>query len=167
MQPLRSVLDPRSVKALQSLGITTVDELLAHYPRRYEDPARLTELAGLRVGERVTVLARVGAVTSRTLARRPGDRRARTITEAVVTDGTGRLTLTFFNQQWGVEKNFRPGRLGLFAGTVGEFKGQRQLLHPRHRFVDEDTAGEVAQRFADRLIPVYPATEKEIGRAHV
>jgi ATP-dependent DNA helicase RecG len=160
MTALRSVLDGRSVKALDSLGLSTVEDLLRHYPRRYEERGSLTDLAALRVGERVTVLARVGKVTSRSLQLRPGERRARTITEVLVTDGSGSLTLTFFNQKWGVEKEYRTGRLGLFAGTVGEFKGQRQLLHPRARFVEESCADAAAQDFADRPIPVYPASEK-------
>ncbi len=160
MTALRSVLDGRSVKALDSLGLSTVEDLLRHYPRRYEERGSLTDLAALRVGERVTVLARVGKVTSRSLQLRPGERRARTITEVLVTDGSGSLTLTFFNQKWGVEKEYRTGRLGLFAGTVGEFKGQRQLLHPRARFVEESSADAAAQDFADRPIPVYPASEK-------
>ena len=160
MPSLRSALDGRSVKALEALGITTVEQLLTHYPRRYEERGKLTDLAALRVGDRVTVLARVAEVSTRTLPRRGGERRARTLTEVVVTDGSGRLTLTFFNQKWGVEKDYRTGRLGLFAGTVGEFKGQRQLLHPRHRFVEDQAAGTVAQDFADRPIPVYPASDK-------
>jgi ATP-dependent DNA helicase RecG len=160
MTALRSVLDGRSVKALESLGLSTVEDLLRHYPRRYEERGSLTDLGALRVGERVTVLARVGRVSSRTLPMRAGERRPRTITEVSVTDGSGHLTLTFFNQKWGVEKEYRTGRLGLFAGTVGEFKGQRQLLHPRARFVEEHSADEVAEDFADRPIPVYPASEK-------
>jgi ATP-dependent DNA helicase RecG len=159
MASLRSVLDGRSVKALESLGITTVEGLLTHYPRRYEERGKLTDLAALRVGEPVTVLARVAAAATRSLQRRPGERRQRTITEVVVTDGTGRLTLTFFNQAW-VEKDYWPGRLGLFAGTVGAFKGDRQLLHPRAHFVTEDVADQEAADFADRPIPIYPASEK-------
>jgi ATP-dependent DNA helicase RecG len=157
---LRSVLDGKSVRALESLGITTVEQLLRHYPRRYEDPAALTDLASLHVDERVTVLARVAGVRTRTLSRRPGERRPRTLTDVVVTDGTGELTLTFFNQQWGVEKNFKTGRLGLFSGTVGVFKGTRQLLHPRHRFVDEGNVEAAAERMSERLIAVYPASDK-------
>jgi ATP-dependent DNA helicase RecG len=149
----------KAAKALGTLGITTVEGLLTHYPRRYEERGRLTELASLRVGEPVTVLARVASVTTRELPHRPGQKRRRTITEAVVTDGTGSLTLTFFNQPW-VQKDYRTGRLGLFAGTVGEFKRERQLLHPRSHFVAESEADEEAADWADRPIPIYPATDK-------
>jgi ATP-dependent DNA helicase RecG len=156
---LVAVVGGKSAKALGTLGITTVEELLAHYPRRYAERGELTDLASLTVGEQVTVLARVASATSRPLPSKPGQRRRRSITEAVVTDGTGELTLTFFNQDW-IVKTFRPGRLGLFAGTVGVFNRRRQLLHPEHEFVDEEAADEAAADYAGRLIPVYPATEK-------
>ncbi len=157
-----------AAKRLATLGITTVEELIAHYPRRYAERGELTDLGSLKVGERVTVLARVASVRSRTLPNRPGQRRRRSITEVAVSDGTGQLTLTYFNSDW-IERDFRVGRLGLFAGTVGLFKGQRQLLHPEKEFVDEQGADESAAEYAGRLIPVYPAGEKanswEIAKA--
>jgi ATP-dependent DNA helicase RecG len=156
---LVGVVGGKSAKALATLGITTLEDLLAHYPRRYAERGELTDLASLKVGEQVTVLARVASAKSRPLPSKPGQKGRRTITEAVVTDGTGELTLTFFNQGW-IEKNFRAGRLGLFAGTVGLFNGRRQLLHPEHEFVDEEAADEAAADYAGRLIAVYPATEK-------
>ena len=159
MPDLVGVVGGKSAKALATLGITTLEDLLAHYPRRYAERGELTDLASLKVGEQVTVLARVASAKSRPLPSKPGQKGRRTITEAVVTDGTGELTLTFFNQGW-IEKNFRAGRLGLFAGTVGLFNGRRQLLHPEHEFVDEEAADEAAADYAGRLIAVYPATEK-------
>ncbi len=157
--PLRSVLDAKSVRAVAALGLETVEDLLTHYPRRYHERGDLTDLGTLRVGERVTVLARVASANRRQLPRRGGERRPRSLTEVVVTDGTGRLTLTYFNQDW-LAKQCTPGRLGLFAGKVGEFRGERQLLNPESEWVDEETAGSEAAQFAARLIPVYPATEK-------
>ncbi len=158
MPDLVGVVGGKAAKALGTLGITTLEDLLGHYPRRYAERGELTDLASLTVGEQVTVLARVASAKSRPLPPKPGQRR-RSITEAVVTDGTGELTLTFFNQDW-IVKAFRPGRLGLFAGTVGLFNGRRQLLHPEHEFVDEEAADEAAADYAGRLIPVYPATQK-------
>ncbi|MCU0263156.1 MAG: DEAD/DEAH box helicase family protein, partial [Candidatus Nanopelagicales bacterium] len=158
MPDLVGVVGGKAAKALGTMGITTLEDLLGHYPRRYVERGELTDLASLTVGEQVTVLARVASAKSRPLPPRPGQKR-RSITEAVVTDGTGELTLTFFNQDW-IVNAFRPGRLGLFAGTVGLFNGRRQLLHPEHEFVDEEAADEAAADYAGRLIPVYPATQK-------
>ncbi|MGB8020644.1 MAG: ATP-dependent DNA helicase RecG [Candidatus Nanopelagicales bacterium] len=159
MGALGSVIGGKSAKALGALGITTVEELLTHYPRRYVERGELTDLGALRVGEQVTVMARVDSARARPLPSRPGQRGRRSILEVVVTDGTGRLTLTFFNQDW-LERRFRPGQLGLFAGTVGEFNRTRQLLHPDFELIDSEHADQAAADYAGRLIPVYPATEK-------
>ena len=160
MPSLVSVVGP-TAKQLGTLGITTVEELLTYYPRRYVEHGQLTDLSALRVGETVTILARIADVKSRTLPRRPGDRRERTIQELVVTDGTGRLLLTFFNQRWRIDKGeFGVGGLGLFAGTVGVFKGGRQLLQPELRMIDEASAQAEAEWFAGRPMPIYPTAKK-------
>src|SRR5260221_6596075 len=97
--PLRLVLGDRAAKPLdRALGLRTVGDLLRHYPRRYETRGELTDLASLRDGEYVTVLARVAKVTSRPMRNRRGS-----IFEATVTDGRGELALTFFSrgrQDW-------------------------------------------------------------------
>ncbi len=149
-------------KLAEVLDIRTVGELLAHYPRRYTERGTLTDLAGLHVDEHVTVQARVRSAANREYGspdpRRRGRRSVRT--EVVVTDGTGELLLTFFRQPWQVDK-LRPGALGLFAGKVGSFRGQRQLLHPEYALLDPDgTGGEDAVRLTRPVIPVYPATAR-------
>src|SRR5260221_5795009 len=97
--PLRLVIGDRAAKPLdRALGLRTVGDLLRHYPRRYETRGELTDLASLRDGEYVTVLARVAKVTSRPMRNRRGS-----IFEATVTDGRGELALTFFSrgrQDW-------------------------------------------------------------------
>lgn len=160
MESLGRVVGGRAATALGSLGITTVEQLLAHYPRRYVERGELTDLASLRVGDDVTVLARIAATRARRLPQGHG-RRPRDILEVDVTDGTGRLTLTFFNQSYRA-RDLREGRVGLFAGTVGVFRSQRQLLHPDYQLMPEglDEALEAVESFAGRLIPVYPASAK-------
>lgn len=166
--PVSAVAGGKTAKALRDgLGIVTVDDLLRHYPRRYIDPGELTDLDALVVGEHVTVLAEVVSATTRRMQQRKG-----TITEVVVSDGVGRVSLVFFNQPWRVDREFRVGRRGLFAGTVSAYGGTRQLAHPRHVMIPElgvDTAGgdspadedrdrEAEAAFGDLLIPIYPAT---------
>lgn len=164
--PVSSVVGGKTAKALRDgLGITSVDDLLRHYPRRYIDPGELTDLASLEVGEHVTILAEVVSATTRRMQQRKG-----TVTEVVVSDGVGRVSLVFFNQPWRVEREFRVGRRGLFAGTVSAYGGTRQLAHPRHVMIPERAASdgglsdeadrdrEAEAAFGDLLIPVYPAT---------
>src|SRR5207248_5701368 len=67
----------------------------------------------------------------------------------------GILGLTFFNQAWR-ERDLKPGRWGLFAGKVTEFRGKRQLNGPDYVILDDREDGEI-EEFAGALIPVYPA----------
>jgi ATP-dependent DNA helicase RecG len=151
--PLGEVLGARTTSALRSgLGLETVGDLLRHYPRRYAERGELTPLDALRPDEQVTVLAEVAKVTRRPMRNRRGS-----LLEVVVTDGSGTLTLTFFNQPWR-ERDLRVGRRGLFAGKVGVFRRTRQLAHPDYQLIGDEEDEESASAFAGALIPVYPAT---------
>jgi len=154
--PLGPVVGAKAAKRLAAaLDARTVGELLRHYPRRYENRGELTDLASLRDGENVTVQAEIASVSVRRMRNRPG-----TVLEAVVTDGRGRLTLTFFGrgrQDWR-EKVLRPGVRGLFAGQVSTFQGKRQLSHPEYELLGSGEAVVRAAEYAAELIPVYPAT---------
>ncbi len=154
-QSLSRVIGGKSAKALEkAFGMSTVDDLLRHYPRRYAQRGILTELDTLDEGVTVTVLADIQTVKVRAMRERRG-----TILEAIVTDGQGTLVLTFFNQKWR-EKELRPGRRGLFAGEISTFSGRRQLAHPNCLLLPDgvDDDPEVIAAFASELIPVYPAT---------
>ena len=64
--PLRLVIGDKAAKRLAAaLDLHTVGDLLRHYPRRYEKRGELTDLAGLRDGEYVTVQAEVASASVR------------------------------------------------------------------------------------------------------
>ena len=153
---LVNVVGDRTAKVLDTVfGYRTVSDLLHHYPRRYLVRGELSDIAELNEGDEVTVLAEIYSSSSRKLQGRKGS-----ILEVIVTDGSAKMSLTFFNQAWR-EKELRVGRQGLFAGKVGVFNGKRQLAHPDYEMVpdgsDVDTA--VAD-FAGKFLPVYPASSK-------
>ncbi len=154
---LAGALGGRTAQAVQrAFGYITVGELLAHYPRRYAMRGELTALASLPLDENVTIVAEVLEVRERDMRARRGK-----ILEAKISDGTGILTLTFFNQAWRA-RELKPGARGIFAGKVGDYKGLRQLAHPDYELFDEAetlTAGDAAaKRWAEAPIPIYPAT---------
>jgi ATP-dependent DNA helicase RecG len=155
--PLGPVVGAKAAKRLAAaLDLRTVGELLQHYPRRYENRGELTDLASLRDGEDVTVQAEIASVTVRKMRNRPG-----TVLEAVVTDGRGRLALTFFargQQRWR-EEVLKPGARGLFAGQVSTFQGKRQLSHPEYELLGPGEATIRAADYAAEIIPVYPAVK--------
>ncbi|MFE7845127.1 ATP-dependent DNA helicase RecG [Microbacterium sp. NPDC057407] len=137
----------------RAFGMRTVGDLLAHYPRRYAKRGELTPISSLPVGEAVTIVAEVRRAGERRMQNRRGS-----ILEVVISDGHGDLSLTFFNQSWRM-KDLVPGRRGIFAGKVGEYRGTKQLTHPDYElFDDEATARLTAQANANLPIPIYPAT---------
>jgi ATP-dependent DNA helicase RecG len=157
---LRSVVGDKAAKRLAALGqdgLHTIGDLLTYYPRRYETRGDLTDIASLREGEYVTVQARIESVGNRPMRNRQGS-----IFEAVVTDGRGRLTLTFFGrgrQDWR-QRALAPGRTGLFSGQVSSFRGKRQLSHPEFEMLEGGDSTEArAERFASEIIPIYPASK--------
>ncbi|MRG58726.1 DEAD/DEAH box helicase [Agromyces sp. CFH 90414] len=152
---LAGVLGGRTAQAIErAFGYTTVGDLLAHYARRYALRGELTALASLPLGENVTIVAEVLEVRVREMRQRRGS-----ILEAKISDGTGILTLTFFNQKWR-ENDLRPGRRGIFAGKVGDYKGNRQLAHPDYQLFEDagPSTDAAAKRWAEAPIAIYPAT---------
>ena len=167
--PLDRLLGAKAAKTLNdAFGLQTAGDLLRHYPRRYVTRGELTELSSLREGEHVTVLAKVVVAQRRPNGNRRGER-----LEVTVTDGTARLTLTYFHKVGYWQQLLRPERQGLFAGTVSTFRSRRQLVHPECEMLpDTDPAevtAELAAEYATKLISVYPASAKitswQISRA--
>ena len=158
-EPLRRALGGSARAFKEKLDLHTLGDLLRHYPRRYDRRGDLTDLAALREGEDVTVQARVLDARRRTIPAR-GRRRRMDMMEAVVTDGTGRLHLTFFNRGSYHQGRLIPGRLAMFSGRVSTYRGRRQLDHPEYQLLEEEgSSQEQARAYANELIPIYPAVK--------
>ncbi|MET1037233.1 MAG: DEAD/DEAH box helicase, partial [Aeromicrobium sp.] len=153
---LVNILGDKTTKPLTAaFDMVVVGDLLRHYPRRYAELGRLTDLSRLEVGQHVTIMARVASVKNYSFG--PGGKRTRT--EVVVTDGTGHLTLTFFQQAWRL-KSMETGSLGLAAGVVSEFNHRLQLTHPDWEPINEKDDPTETSRLSRGIIPLYRATAK-------
>ncbi len=156
---LANALGGRTASAFEkAFGLTTVGDLLQHYPRRYARRGELTalsELSGLIGGDddNVTIVAEVLETRERPMRARGGS-----LLEVRISDGKGVLSLTFFNQAWR-SKDLRPGVRGIFAGKVTDYRGTLQLAHPDYELFEGDHADEAsAKAWAELPIPIYPAT---------
>ncbi|MDT0157028.1 ATP-dependent DNA helicase RecG [Microbacterium sp. ARD32] len=157
--PLTEAVGASAAKSLdRAFGMSTVGELLGHYPRRYADRGELTPILELPVGETVTIVAEVLSTRPRQMRNRRG-----AMLEVVIGDGVGQMSLTFFAKNLGQAewraKELRVGRRGIFSGKVSTFRDTVQFAHPDYQLFDD---GEAAYRQADALqdvpIPIYPAT---------
>ncbi|MFF0831373.1 MULTISPECIES: ATP-dependent DNA helicase RecG [unclassified Streptomyces] len=169
-QSLKSVLGPATAKVMaEHLGLTSVGDLLHHYPRRYEERGRLTPLAELPMDEHVTVVAQVADARLHTFASSRAPRGKGQRLEVTITDGSGRLQLVFFgNGVHKPHKDLLPGTRAMFAGKVSVFNRRLQLAHPAYELLRGDSE-ETVETWAGALIPIYPATAKleswKIGKA--
>ena len=176
--PLTQVLGKKASDTFEKVfGLRTVGDLLRHYPRRYYTRGELTPLDSLQrgrprhragPGRHVERHRAWQAAPTASAPPRPGrgrrQRRQQRL-EVIVTDGTGKLQLTFFAGVGFHAKQLQQGTLALFAGTVSSFRGRRQLVHPEYEILpvtaaDERLTTELAEEFANELIPVYPASAK-------
>src|SRR5437899_1411786 len=101
-------------KRLRTLGIVTVGDLLLHRPRRYESAADEIAISQLWGDEEVAIAGVVQDVR----VRRPS--RRLTIVSARVTDASGQVSATWFNQPWLAER-LRPGTRVRLRGRLGRY----------------------------------------------
>ncbi|KQN96681.1 ATP-dependent DNA helicase RecG [Arthrobacter sp. Leaf234] len=153
--PLDRHLGPVAKLLAKHFSITTVGELLNHFPRTYLKRGELTPIAEVPVDEEVTLIARVQSANSRRMRTRKG-----MLLEVVITDdaegGIGAMSLTFFNG-YGAERDLRPGVRAMFSGKVTVYRGKLSLTNPAYVLLDE---GDGDPEYVNRPIPVYPAVEK-------
>ncbi|MDC1474658.1 ATP-dependent DNA helicase RecG [Candidatus Nanopelagicales bacterium] len=156
---LRELIGGKSAASVEkAFGITTAGGLVNHYPRRYLDRGNLTPFDKVEVGVPVTILATIRGVDSRRMQQKRGF-----ILVVSVSDGVESMELTFFNQKWR-ERELKVGRIGLFAGTVSEFRGVRTLTHPQYSLFTDTGNGVLEEidaitEFTGEIIPVYPSSQ--------
>lgn len=143
VERLRGVGEKRRA-ALASVDVHSVLDLVTLYPRRWVDRSREARIADLVPGEEALVL-----VTVRSTSKRP-TRNRRTIVQAQVGDGSGRMHAVFFNQPWRATQ-LREGLNVALFGKVEVYRGGIQMTNPVVDMIGDRTG---------RIVPIYPQSEK-------
>ena len=136
---------PARAAVFHRLGIFTLYDLLAYFPRDYEDRTNPVEIAQLQPGVPACFRA---MVVSQPILRRIGG--GRDITKLIVADETGKLTLSYFNQPY-VKNQLHYGESYYFYGALQPEHGM-QMANPAHDPADRPGA------VTNRLLPVYSLT---------
>ncbi|MHB1420491.1 MAG: ATP-dependent DNA helicase RecG [Bacillota bacterium] len=144
-------IGPQKGKILHKLNISTVEELLYHFPRRYEDRRQLRSFNSLIPGNTETVQGRILAVD----VLKP--RRGLSITKAAVSDGTATVYAVWFNQPYMKQKLKKDADI-LLTGKVRRNFGITEITVMDYEVVDGSDL-----LHAGRIVPVYPLTE-EVGQ---
>jgi ATP-dependent DNA helicase RecG len=163
---LATVAGNGAAKIEKAFGYRTVGDLLQHYPRRWVDKGSLSDLGAIEPDEHVTV---IGEVVRAKLHSYPDRRRGGMAfrLEVVVATEHHQLSVTYFDKKRHVaewrESSMRPGRIGLFSGKVGTFRGQLQLTNPQNQMFgapgeDGEDAAITHWDSIPQLITIYPAS---------
>ncbi|MHA3682369.1 ATP-dependent DNA helicase RecG [Yersinia enterocolitica] len=132
---------------LAKMGLETIQDLLLHLPLRYEDRTRLYRIGDLLPGLSVTV---EGEVLRSDISF--GRRRMMT---CQISDGSGVLTLRFFNFNAAMKNSLSPGKHVIAYGEAKRGNTGPEIIHPEYRVHGENIGVELQES----LTPVYPTTE--------
>jgi ATP-dependent DNA helicase RecG len=132
---------------LAKIGLHNVQDLLLHLPLRYEDRTQLYPINDLLPGIYATV---EGEVLNSNITF--GGRRMMT---CQISDGTGILTLRFFNFNAAMKNSLATGRRVLAYGEAKRGKYGAEMIHPEYRVQGDMSEPELQET----LTPVYPTTE--------
>lgn len=137
----------KMLEKLERLGLATVQDLLFHLPLRYEDRTQVWPIGDLPPGLHGAV---EGEIQDTQLVM--GRRR---MLVCRIGDGTGSLTLRFFNFTAAQKNSLAPGRLIRCFGEARPGKYGLEMAHPEYKLLGEEQAGQTEEA----LTPVYPTTE--------
>lgn len=136
----------KHAQTLTRLGLHTLGDMLYNFPRRYDDYTQLKPIQRLEYGEEVTVIGTVDSINTRPI--RAGHYQ---ITEAIITDGTGFLRVTWFNQPW-IGKRLLQSTQIVLSGKIDQYLGRLIMNSPEWEPL------ETQNLHTNRIVPVYPLT---------
>ncbi len=136
----------KQASRLEKLGVRTIRDMLYFFPRRYEDYSQLRPISRLEPDEDVTVIAKVWDIGARRT------RRGGSLVKATLSDGSGFVEATWFNQPYLVDR-IKPGQQIVLSGKVGRYLGHLCFNAPTWELLEEKLL------HTARIVPVYPLTE--------
>ncbi|MFT4925812.1 MAG: ATP-dependent DNA helicase RecG [Phenylobacterium sp.] len=139
---------PRLVERLAKLNVHSLQDLLFHLPSRYEDRTRIYPIITLLPSTHVSVQGEIEE-TNVVLGRRR-------MMLCTINDGSGRLTLRFFNFSAAQKNSLARGRTIKCFGEIRRGNNGYEIVHPEYKLID-DQVQTIA--VAETLTPVYPSTE--------
>ena len=145
-------IGPKYQAVLEKLGIFTIEDLLYHFPFRYQDFTNIKNINELKDGDIVTIKATLGSVQNIFTKNR------KRITKAKVIDHTGELDIIWFNQHY-IKNSLEVGKTYNISGKVGTFDRKICFISPEMEPTsDVFSSTQKTNIHTGRLVPIYPET---------
>ncbi len=145
-------------KALQKLGILTIEDLLYHFPTRYGDTQEIKMIDQILVGDNVVIYGKItGLKTSKAYIKKIP------MSEGKITDETGSIKAVWFNQAY-IAKMIKEDSVVRVEGKVSERKGEKYFSNPKIEMVKNVPVAMSQSIFGQEkdehnLYPVYPESK--------
>jgi ATP-dependent DNA helicase RecG len=146
-------------KALAKMGISTIEDMLYHFPVRYGDTAQVAYVDNLTKGTDSVIFGTItGLKTSKAFIKKIP------MSEAIVEDETGKIKLVWFNQPY-IAKMMREGALVRAEGKVTERKDELYMSNPKIEMINQlpnavgDSLFGKAEGDEHSMYPVYPESK--------
>ncbi len=133
-------------RRLAKLGIYTIEDLLFHFPFRYEDFSLISKVQNLQAGEIITIQGKILSIKNEFTRNR------KFIQKATVEDETGKVDVVWFNQTY-LTKTLPPQTAVSLSGKVDIFRKQLAFVSPAWEILQESETIHTG-----RLVPIYPET---------
>lgn len=143
---------------LEKLGITTVRDLVYHFPFRYEDFSQITtigETPNYTDGEKISIQGTIWQI--KTIRTRYG----KFLTQATVADTSGTIEIVWFNQPY-LTKTLKAGTPVSMSGKVKMDGSRPKLMSPTWEVIRNqipETRDQITTLHTGRLVAIYPETE--------
>ena len=145
-------IGPKYQKILEKLEIYRIEDLLYHFPFRYQDFSIIKNINDLKDGDIVTVKAVLGPVQNIYTKNR------KRITKAKVLDHTGELDIIWFNQHY-IKNTLQTGKTYNISGKVGTFDRKICFISPEMEVTSDVFSKDTVENIhTGRLVPIYPET---------
>lgn len=139
---------------LTRLNLLCVEDLIHHYPFRYDDFSNVENALEAQVGEKVTITGEIWSIKN------IYTRSRKILTQAIFNDGNAPITLTWFNSPW-LTKNIQTGDRLQISGKLSKYKDKLSVVAPQwKKILDSHQSSVVSHQTGQsiNLIPIYPET---------
>lgn len=140
-------------KRLKKLGIKTVNDLLFHFPHRYQDFSKIIKISEVKYGQDCCLLGEISEIENIKTKKKK-----MILTQAIIKDKSGAILAVWFNQPYLI-RVLKPKDKICLAGKVALSKEGLYLSNPAYEKLPLRIEEKTSFLHTGRIIPVYPETE--------